>query len=433
VILNFVKNVERYSKINKFLRLVFSFYVIIFLLGSENMKRLLKISFDALIFSFIPILSWFMLGLLVDKNLVNVFSLTYPFQFIWAMMNSIFGVGPNIYKEKHNNNNVVMSGMCVGIIVGFLIFGFIALNIDSYISFMNMDVSIYHNFALYSVIQLYIQLIFSIILQKLYYEDKNNLANKYTIFFNFSNFIILIVCSLIFKNQIYIITITLLLLLLFIIFILVREFNKFKFSFHLLDFIKYDSVDVCNNLFFFIIFLFGISNAASYGVEYMAALNFVALITDTQWDIFNSISTVAKIDIARGNFKYNEHRNNAYKLLGILLFSIVLLFGIMYPLYELNLILVLCYFLFEIVNFLIYPIYRIKTCFLQLEYSSLITTSNKFIASSLRTCLTFLKTPFCTGIGQVSSSIYQFITVNFLFYKNYKIDSDGNIIKNIMR
>ena len=125
-----------------------------------------------------------------------------------------------------------------------------------------------------------------------------------------------------------------------------KESNKFKFSFHLFDFIKYDSVDICNDLFFFIIFLFGLSNAASFGVEYMAALNFVALITDTQWDAFDSISTVAKIDIARGCFNYKEHRNNAYKLLVILVISVLLLFSIMYPLYELNFILVLMYFLF---------------------------------------------------------------------------------------
>ena len=35
------------------------------------MKRLLKISFDSLFFSFIPIISWFILGMLVDKNLIN--------------------------------------------------------------------------------------------------------------------------------------------------------------------------------------------------------------------------------------------------------------------------------------------------------------------------------------------------------------------------
>ncbi len=41
-----------------------------------------------------------MLGLLVDKNLVNVFTLTYPLQFIWALMKSIFATGANISKEK---------------------------------------------------------------------------------------------------------------------------------------------------------------------------------------------------------------------------------------------------------------------------------------------------------------------------------------------
>ena len=44
---------------------------------------------------------------------------------------------------------------------------------------MHMDSNIYHTFGLYSVIQLYIQLIFALILEKLYYEEKNKLANIY--------------------------------------------------------------------------------------------------------------------------------------------------------------------------------------------------------------------------------------------------------------
>ena len=72
------------------------------------MKRLLRISFNSAIFSLIPILSWFMLGLLVDKNLVNVFTLTYPLQFIWALMKSIFATGANISKEKDKNENAVL-------------------------------------------------------------------------------------------------------------------------------------------------------------------------------------------------------------------------------------------------------------------------------------------------------------------------------------
>ncbi|MCI8361874.1 MAG: hypothetical protein HFJ41_01760 [Clostridia bacterium] len=41
----------------------------------------------------------------------------------------------------------------------------------------------------------------------------------------------------------------------------------------------------------------------------------------------------------------------------------------------------------------------------------------------------FLKTPYCTGIGQVTSSIYQFITVNKMFNRRFIIDNEG-IIKN---
>lgn len=60
--------------------------------------------------------------------------------------------------------------MTLGIILGFIIFGLFALNLRKYIEFMNMDYEIYKEFALYSVIQLYIQLIFSFVLEKLYFE-----------------------------------------------------------------------------------------------------------------------------------------------------------------------------------------------------------------------------------------------------------------------
>ena len=72
------------------------------------MKRLLRISFNAAFFSLIPILSWFTLGAIVDQNLVKVFTLTYPLQFIWAMLKSIFGTGANISKEKDKDEDAVL-------------------------------------------------------------------------------------------------------------------------------------------------------------------------------------------------------------------------------------------------------------------------------------------------------------------------------------
>lgn len=396
------------------------------------MKRLLRISFNSAIFSLIPVLSWFALGIIVDGNLTNIFALTYPIQFVCAMLKSIFGTGANISKEKDKNENAVLSGMTLGIIVGFIICGYLVLNVETYIKFMNMEVSIYKEFTIYSIIQLYIQLVFSFVLQKLYFENKEKLANKYCITLNILNFVILVISALIFKDKMNIITTTLLAILIYVMIVTIKSYKKFKFKCNVFNFIKYDSVEIFNNLAFFIIYLFGLSNAFEYGAQYAIALNFVALITDMQWDALAEISTVAKIDICQNKFNYKEHRANAYKLLGILLTTTMLMFISLYSFYELDLKITLIYLSIEIIGFIIYPIYRIKTAYLQLEWSTLKTTSNKVLSSILRTSMSFLKTPFCTGIGQLVSAIYQFITINVIFRKYYRVDINGKvIIKNV--
>lgn len=392
------------------------------------MKRLLRIGFDLSLLSFIPILSWFLLGIIVDKNLINIFTLTYPLQFIYYIIKSIFSTGANISKEKDKNSNAVMSGLLIGSIVSTVIFTIVLFNIERYISFMNMDIIIYKTFTIYSVLNLYICLEFAMILDKLYYEEKNKLANKYSIIFNLLNFILLNVTALLTKNQWIIIGIPLIPLAFFTIYVIIKNSDQFKLKLNILKCIKYDSVELFNNIAFFLIFLFGLSNALDFGEKYALALTFVALITDTQWDTADAMVTAATIDISKNNFNYKIHRNNAYKFLGILFLTSLLMFGLLYNFYNLDFKITMIFFMFEIINFIIYPIYRIKTCYLQLEWSALKTTSNKIIASILRMIMSLLKTPFCTGIGQICSSIYQFITVSIIFRVNYRVDKSGNVI-----
>ena len=232
------------------------------------MKRLLRIAFNSAIFSFIPIFSWFCLGLLVDKNLANVFTLTYPLQFIWALLKSIFGTGANISKEKDKDENAVLSGMTVGTIVGFIVFGLFAINIKSYIKFMNLDYGIYKEFALYSIIQLYIQLIFSFVLEKLYFEGKEKKANKYCIQLNLLNFIVLILSAMLIKDKVSIIIITLASILIYTLAVTIKQYRKFKLEIHIVKYIKYESVEIANNILFFLIFFFGLSNALEFGEKY---------------------------------------------------------------------------------------------------------------------------------------------------------------------
>lgn len=393
------------------------------------MKRLLRISFDLSLLSFIPIISWFLLGIIVDKNLINIFTLTYPLQFIYYIIKSIFSTGANISKEKDKNKDAVMSGLILGTIVSIIIFTVILLNVDNYISFMNMDISTYKNFTIYSILQLFICLEFAMMQDKLYYEEKNKLANKHSLVFNLLNFILLIGTALITKNQVIIISTTLIPLAIYTLYIYIKNGNKFKFNINVLKCIKYDSVELFNNIAFFLIFLFGLSNALEYGETYATALTFIALITDTQWDTFDAIKEAATIDISKRKFNYIEHRNNAYKLLGILIGTSLMMFAFLFRFYDLDFKITMIYFSFEIVNFLIYPIYRIKTCYLQLEYSAFKITSNKIIASILRMFMSLLKTPFCTGIGQVCSSVYQFITVSIMFGHSFKTDKTGYVFK----
>lgn len=166
-----------------------------------------------------------------------------------------------------------------------------------------------------------------------------------------------------------------------------------------------------------------------FGEEYTVALNFVALITDTQWDSFEAISTVAKIDISKNEFNYKEHRNNAYKLLAILLVTTFIMLLISYKFYDLNLEITLIYLSFEVVNFIIYPVYRIKTCYLQLVKLAKEVTTNKITAGIVRFLISLLKSPYCTGMGQVTSSLYQFLTVNIMFYKNFVVDKTGEVLE----
>lgn len=393
------------------------------------MKRLLQISLDTLLASLLPIFSWLLLGLIIDKNLINVFTITYPIQFIYGIFKSVFATGANISKEEDKNKNAVLSAMTIGIILGSIIFGFLIYNVDNYITFMNMDPDLYKTFTIYSFVQIFLQLILEFVLMKNYYENKFNQANKYSVIFNLLNFFVLIGSSLIFEKQVYIVLLTLFITFSYTIIIVVKTYSKFKFKLNIINLIKYDSVELFNQLLFFIIFLFGLSNVIEYGAKYVLALTFVALITDAQWDIYDSITTAAKIDISKNKFNYKEHKKNAYKLLVILLISIFIMFISLYKFYKLNLFLTIVFLSFEIFNFIIYPIYKIKTCFLQLEYSPLKTTSNKIVASLSRVFLSFLKTPYCTGIGQVISSLYQYITINIMFNKNFKILKNGNIIK----
>lgn len=290
---------------------------------------------------------------------------------------------------------------------------------------MNVSIKTYHEFTIYSFIQLYIHTVFAFVLEKLYFEGREKLANKYCLTMSLLNFSVLMLSAILFKNYWTIITITLISIFSYVCLITLKEYRKFKFVWTIDKNIKYESLMIFKSILFLLIFLFGLSNVYSYASEYAVALNFVTLITDTQWDAYGAISTVAKVDISKKNFNYWEHIKNAYRLLIILLITVFLMMFVSLYFYELNFGLMFAYLSFELFNFIIYPVYSIRTCYLQLEYSQVVATSNNIFSNTLRFFISKLPTPFCTVTGQATSSLYQLISTSIIFNKHYKVNKEG--------
>lgn len=139
-----------------------------------------------------------------------------------------------------------------------------------------------------------------------------------------------------------------------------------------------------------------------------------------QWDVSESIKTVAKVDIAKGKFNYNEHIKNGIKLILLIILSILLMSVVLYPLYKPDLKIVSIFIGLHVVDFFMAPFNNIKICYLQLEDSPLKITLNMIIAYLIRTLLSFLPTPFCTIIGQMCSVVYELICTKIM-YKKYEL------------
>ncbi len=383
------------------------------------MKRLFRISFNILISSIIPIISWFFLSIIFTHDLANVFSLTYPIQCLSGMIISIFGTGANIVKYKDNDSYSNNNGIFYGTIFSFFIFLIIIINTKTYINFMNMDFNVYNAFCIYSLIEILFNTILQLLLTKLYYMDNEKLANRISLIYNFINFFTLLTLALVTRNQIITITLSLMISLTMIIIYFSRIIGKVNFKFNISHCFKYNSSSFFLNLLFFIIYLFGFKNSFVYGTDYLIAITFSTLVTDTQWDIIDSVKTVAKIDISKKEFNYKEHFKNATKLYLLLILSIIFMSCILYPIYKPNINIVSIFILLQIVDFILSLFTEIKICYLQLEDSAFKITLNIVIAYLIRVILSFIKTPYCTIIAQLTATTYMFIYTKIKFKKEF--------------
>lgn len=344
------------------------------------MKRLVQISFDTLLLSIIPIVIWNALGLILSKDLVVTFSITYPIQFLFSIFYYIFAVGPNITAEKKKDKNIVYSNIFLGILIGILVLLILIFKCNSFLLIMNVDVSVFRIFTIYSL-------------------------------FNIVNLLLVVILAIITKSQYITSIITLIIMGILLLIILLLNIKKFKINISLLDNIKNSSIGIVENISMFIIYFFGHINSYSFGMEYILASTFVGIVSDTQWDMIYAIQTAVHIDVSKEKFSFKEHLKNGYKLAISLILSSIIMAFVLYRLYNPDIMIFLIYFFVQIVFMLVFPIISIRQHYLQIKSKETNTrpTLHSGIAKTLRTLCSFIHNPFCTYIGQVVEMIYNYL------------------------
>ncbi len=381
------------------------------------MNRLLRISFNTLLNSLLPILMWVLLGEIVDRSIVNIFTITYSVQFIYTLLVAIFGTGANITTEKEKINDIVDSNILLGIFITFLITLFFSLNINSYINFMNLDPTNYSKYCIYSFGVMFFQTVIRLLCEKLYFKDENKKANKITTLFNIENIIFIILFSLILNSSDLSIALTLILDFFITIYLVITNISKLSFNFKIWKNIKYVSNDIFDSIGMFIIYFIGQRTTFEFGTMYLIAMNFEILITDAQWDMSYSIITSATIDASRDKLNYKESLKNARKLIALLISSTLIMGIVLYSFYKPNLWLLLFFVSVQIIDISLSPRIWIKQQYIQINYSAKKNTFHKNIYEIIRIIFSFVPTPFCTYIGQYLALIYEFIVYN-IYYKS---------------
>lgn len=306
------------------------------------MKRLLRISFDTLLLSLTPIIIYSLLGFILLKDLANIFSITYPAQFIFLIIYYLFAVGPNVTATKKKDESIVYTNMILGILVGGIVTALLCFFCTDFLRFMNVNPEIYKNFCMFSFIMLYLQTSLRFLLEKKYYDGENKYANVVTILFNLLYFIILIVSAIISKNQLITIYITVIAMGILFIILFLKNYNPSKWRVCILDNIRYTMLDLIQNIAMSLIYFIGFHTTFGFGEQYMIATTLVGLATDIQWDMSYAIDTAAKIDISANKFSIKKSLKEGYQLLGLLFLSSFIILFILYPFYRTN-ILILSY------------------------------------------------------------------------------------------
>lgn len=323
---------------------------------TSRVIRLLKLDITTFLTSLSPILSLYILGGFIDKEIISVFGFTYAFQFLWSM----FSRGLNhpiflyafkdIKNDKNKTMSIVFSGCSVFLlleVVAYLLFLFYAKQYLILLKVPNELIDICYIYTIYAIAAIGLQVFDFMVFS--YYEytgrlEQNNKLGFLYALIRVGGALLYVVLNksmtLNFPLQFCILILPLTSFTLTILLKVLYELRQYQihFTWEFLKGFKYGTRDILkgilNSIGSFVgtrnINLAGTATSANGSTAFQYA--FITTITDVQWDCNHEGGTLVSLDIASEPIKYNHiHQINDKQLSSLLKADILagyIVFGI---------------------------------------------------------------------------------------------------------
>lgn len=399
------------------------------------MQKLLRLGFVDAVCSFMPILMWYLLGVLYDGKYSNMFTLTYAFQFVYNMLCNTFVSGSLKYEKKNNlgNHNSSYSGVLSGLILFLVVVFAVILNNKRILNYYKLDYETYRLIYLYGVSNLVFDFLIVGLKTILQYDEEVKKSFRVVILYYCLKVIFILPIRVLTKNINLFMISHLVLLAITIVFIYARYAkvnSNFRFSLKLFESIKYSLQTIPSNIGMLVIYSLGISKVTTDSAIYLASYNATAMSTDVQWDIlYSAIDTNTSVEVCKGG--YDKNRKHLFKQAVtfsiFLMFSIIGLMLIMYKtISNLDLKVMFIIFLLECLLFPIYGIRYVMTSWMGIETPC----KEIFIIASLnyiiRVIVSFVVcSKYALSIGVLFSAILgnsAYILLYYIKRKNIKTE-----------
>lgn len=276
------------------------------------MKNLIKVGLTDCAGSLLPILTWYILGILKDNRYANVFMLTYAFQFAWLLVFRICVAGNVKYEKKLNEmtHSISLTSSFIGLLILSSIVAVIWTNIDNVMTFYGVTDVEYKYFSLFGLVLLVLDYIEYILKYLLQFSNDNRRAavTCYSYYILRILFVIVLAVSGVSNNVLMIGTVVFCIAMLIVLIMYNHKlFSGVRFKFKIIESIKMAYSSIASNGAMFLIYSFGMCTLEGSEI-FLSAYNAMTMATDTQWDIlYSSIDTNTSIIVLDGEYEDKKH------------------------------------------------------------------------------------------------------------------------------